>query len=139
MQAERRGNIQVETDIYIESLGRVIYQNMIKQSHLKRFLVSVHVSEVWPGPKDPGDVWRHQRPGPGVGGVELPQENQLGVHLLVQGPQPHLVQGAQGRLLHLDLQLPQARWGQGSQVKDPQSPEGSLSQAEQQLYYEGYI
>ena len=97
------------------------------------------MSEVRPGPKDPGYVGRHQRPGPGVGGVELPQENQLGVHLLVPGPQPHLVQGAQGRLLHLDLQLPQARRGQGPQVKDSQGPEGSLSQAEQQLYHEGYI
>ena len=103
------------------------------------FFVSVHVSEVWTGQEEPGDIGGRQSPRPGVGGVELPQEDQLGVHLLVPGPQPHLVQGAQGRLLHLDLQLPQARWGQGSQVKDPQGPEGSLSQAEQQLYYEGYI
>ena len=97
------------------------------------------MSEVWSGQEDPGDVGGRQSPRPGVGGVELPEEDQLGVHLLVPGPQPHLVQGAQGRLLHLDIQLPQARRGQGSQVKDPQGPQRTLSQAEQELNIEGYI
>ena len=65
-------------------------------------------------------------------------EDKLAVHLLVQAALADVVQGSEGGLLHLDLQLPEAGGG-GPQVTHTQGAQGPLPQAEQQHHHEGYI
>ena len=65
-------------------------------------------------------------------------EDKLAVHLLVQAALADVVQGSEGGLLHLDLQLPQAGGG-GPQVTHTQGAQGPLPQAEQQHHHEGYF
>ena len=65
-------------------------------------------------------------------------EDKLAVHLLVQAALADVVQGSEGGLLHLDLQLPEAGGG-GPQVTHTQGAQGPLPQAEQQHHHEGYF
>ena len=65
-------------------------------------------------------------------------EDKLALHLLVQAALADVVQGSEGGLLHLDIQLPKAGGG-GPQVTHTQGAQGPLPQAEQQHHHEGYI
>ena len=65
-------------------------------------------------------------------------EDKLAVHLLVEAALADVVQGAEGRLLHLDLQLPEVGGG-GPQVTHTQGAQGPLPQAEQQHHHERYL
>ena len=113
-----------------------------------------HVSEVRPGEEAVRGgrgrgAARPRRRGVGIpqGGVftlskqiSIPSisEDKLAVHLLVQAALADVVQGSEGGLLHLDLQLPKAGGG-GPQVTHTQGAQGPLPQAEQQHHHEGYI
>ena len=83
-----------------------------------------------PAPEVSGQLSCRGRAGSAAGGTRLLTAGQLALHLLVTAKLTDLVQGAQGRLLHLDLQLPQAGRS-GSKVAHPQSTAGPLPAPEQ--------